>query len=231
MDDSIVTLRNTPITLDSDVGRQFVVDCVRAGEGLITDRELAEKYELDPPAWIAITKDVELGHAIRAERERRVLNGVAAREAAAKHFVKAPGILDQIMTDAGANPRHKIEAIKELRQTAIRENTERLPESERFIIKIDLSAGGGPIDLAVAGGATAPAGAARDLLAMTGAARTIAGVLPGPCHGAAAAVAGVLIAVAKLQHDGAKRVIVVGAPNDSVSCAVVLVLEPEGSHV
>ncbi len=50
MDDSIVTLRNTPITLDSDVGRQFVVDCVRAGEGLITDRELAEKYELDPPA-------------------------------------------------------------------------------------------------------------------------------------------------------------------------------------
>jgi len=147
MDDSIVTLRNTPITLDSDVGRQFVVDCVRAGEGLITDRELAEKYELDPPAWIAITNDVELGHAIRAERERRVLNGVAAREAAAKHFVKAPGILDQIMTDAGANPRHKIEAIKELRQTAIRENTERLPESERFIIKIDLSAGGGPIEV------------------------------------------------------------------------------------
>ena len=103
MDDSIVTLRNTPIALDSDVGRQFVVDCVRAGEGLITDRELAEKYELDPPAWIAITKDVELGHAIRAERERRVLNGVAAREAAAKHFVKAPGILDQIMTDANAS--------------------------------------------------------------------------------------------------------------------------------
>ena len=88
-----------------------------------------------------------LGHAVRAERERRVLNGVAAREAAAKHFVKAPGIFDQIMTDAGTNPRHKIEAIKELRQTAIRENTERLPESERFIIKIDLSAGGGPIEV------------------------------------------------------------------------------------
>ena len=137
----------TPQLPSTVTGRQFVVDCVRAGEGLITDRELAEKYELDPPAWIAITKDVELGHAIRAERERRVLNGAAAREAAAKHFVKAPGILDQIMTDAGANPRHKIEAIKELRQTAIRENTERLPESERFIIKIDLSAGGGPIEV------------------------------------------------------------------------------------
>ena len=26
MDDSIVTLRNTPITLDSDAGREFVVD-------------------------------------------------------------------------------------------------------------------------------------------------------------------------------------------------------------
>ena len=52
---------------------------------MITDRELAEKYELDPPAWIAITKDVELGHAIRAERERRVLNGVAVGLGAQTH--------------------------------------------------------------------------------------------------------------------------------------------------
>jgi hypothetical protein len=140
----VVVLRDTPIDLDSDVGHAFVVDCCRAGEGLLTDRELAEKWELAPPNWIAITKSAELGHAIRAERERRVLTGVAAREAAAKHFAKAPSILDQIMSDASSNPRHKIEAIRELRQTAIVDNADRPRESERFIIRIDLSGDGEP---------------------------------------------------------------------------------------
>jgi hypothetical protein len=110
-----VILRSIPIELTSDIGHAFVVDAKRAAEGLLSDRELAEKYELSPADWQSITKDVALGRAIRAERERRVLSGTAVREAAARHFVKAPGILDGIMTDAGANPRHKIEAIKELR--------------------------------------------------------------------------------------------------------------------
>ena len=143
----VVTLRSTPIDLNSDIGHRFIVDCVRAGEGLLTDKELAEIYELSPTDWQSITKDVALAHAIRAERDRRVRNGTAAREAAAKHFVKAPGILDQIMTDANSNPRHKIEAIKELRQTAIiGDNADRPADTEKFIIRIDLSAGGGPIE-------------------------------------------------------------------------------------
>ena len=142
----IVNLRSIPIDLNSDTGHQFVTDCTRAAEGLITDKELAEKYELSPADWQSITKDMALGRAIRAERERRVHNGTAAREAAAKHFVKAPGILDQIMTDAYSNPRHKIEAIRELRQTAIGDNTDRPTESDRFVIRIDLTAGGGGVE-------------------------------------------------------------------------------------
>jgi hypothetical protein len=138
----VVILRSTPIDLTSDVGHAFVVDATRAAEGLLTDKELAEKYELSPADWQAITKDVALGHAIRAERERRVRSGTAVREAAAKHLIKGPGILDQIMTDAQSNPRHKIEAFKELRQTAaIGDSAERLPESERFIIAINLGEG------------------------------------------------------------------------------------------
>src|SRR5215475_7803145 len=100
----VVILRSIPIDLTSDVGHAFVVDATRAAEGLLTDRELADKYELSPADWQDITKDRALGHAIRAERERRVRNGTAAREAAAKHFVKAPGILDVIMTNADSNP-------------------------------------------------------------------------------------------------------------------------------
>jgi len=143
----IVNLRSTPIDLNSDIGHQWVVDCTRAAEGLITDAELAEKWELSPADWQAIIKDKALGHAIRAERERRVRNGTAVREAAAKHLVKGPGILDQIMSGANSNPRHKIDAYKELRNTVVgSDSTERLPESERFIIHIDLTAGGGHVE-------------------------------------------------------------------------------------
>ena len=87
----VAILRSVPIDLTSELGRQFVVDCTRAGEGLITDKELQEIYELSPADWIGITKNVALGRAIRAERDRRVRNGTAAREAACKHLVKAPG--------------------------------------------------------------------------------------------------------------------------------------------
>lgn len=134
-------LRSAPVDLTSDEGSRFVVDCTRAAEGLITDKELQEIYELAPADWIAITKDQALGRAIRVERDRRVKTGVAAREAAAKYFVKAPSILDGIMTDQQSNPRHKIEAIKELRQTAIGDNADRPAQADRFIITIDLGEG------------------------------------------------------------------------------------------
>ena len=46
-----VILRGVAVELNSDVGRQFVIDCVRAAEGLITDKELAEIYEISPADW------------------------------------------------------------------------------------------------------------------------------------------------------------------------------------
>jgi hypothetical protein len=142
----VITLRSTPIDLLSDMGRQFVVDCTRAGEGLLTDSDLQSKYELSPLDWRNITKDTALMRAIQAERERRVLNGTAVREMAAKHLVKGPGILDSIMSDTYSNARHKIEAIGELRATAASSSTDRPAESERFIIRIDLTAGGGGVE-------------------------------------------------------------------------------------
>jgi hypothetical protein len=145
--DDIVNLRSIPIELNNDVGHQFVTDCTRAAEGLITDRELAEKYELSPADWQSITKDVALGRAIRAERERRVHNGTAAREAACKHFVKAPTILAGIMENQASNPRHIIEAAKEIRQVAAGGDSASHPtKSDMFIIKIDLTAGGGDVE-------------------------------------------------------------------------------------
>ena len=49
------------------------------------------------------------------------------------------------MTDGQSNPRHKIEAIKELRTTATVGSGDRPRETERFVIRIDFSAGGGDV--------------------------------------------------------------------------------------
>jgi hypothetical protein len=135
-----ITLHGALVELNSDLGREFTENCVRAGEGLIDDRELAELYELTPANFQVISKDTALIRAIRTVRDRRVRTGQAAREAAAKHFVKAPGILDRIMTDESSNDRHKIEAIRELRRTAIPENQNSQPDNGRFIIQINMGA-------------------------------------------------------------------------------------------
>ena len=145
MGGEIVNLSRTPIDITTDAGHAFVVDCTRAGEGLITDADLKEKYELSPADWRNITKDAALGRAVRAERERRMLDGTAARESAARHFVKAPTILAGIMESTDSNPRHVIEAAKEIRAVAAVGNADRPRESERFVIRIDLTAGGGEI--------------------------------------------------------------------------------------
>jgi len=133
----IIQLRS-PIDLGSDRGRAFIVDATRAGEGLLSDADLQEIYELSPEDLKTIAKDKATGRAIRDESARRVRNGSAAREAAAKHFVKAPAVLDQIMTDADSNPRHKIEAIKELRATANGGSEKGPAPGELFSIVINL---------------------------------------------------------------------------------------------
>jgi hypothetical protein len=135
----IIKLHNGPIDLTSDEGNRFIVDATRAGEGLITDKDLQEKYELSAADLRAIAKDPAIGKAIRAERERRMLNGRAARELAAKAFVKGPAVLEQIMTGA-ESPKHKIDAIRELRATATGGGDEQQRTGEKFSIVINLGA-------------------------------------------------------------------------------------------
>ena len=139
-------LNGVEVELSSDIGHQFVVDCTRAAEGLFGDKELAEIYEISPADWQNIVKNAALGRAIRAERDRRVLNGTAVREAASRHFIKAPTILDRIMSDEQANMRHRVDAIKEMRAIATPEKQNSAAQGDRFVIKIDLTAGGGGVE-------------------------------------------------------------------------------------
>src|SRR5262249_1772093 len=116
--DETVVLRGVSIPLASDVGGAFISDCSRNRERLLSDQRLCEKYGLTIDAWAKIAKNQALRLAVDTEHERRISNGDAAREAAAKFFTKAPEVLDTILQDQRANPRHRIEAAKELRATA-----------------------------------------------------------------------------------------------------------------
>jgi hypothetical protein len=137
----VITLHGGVPDLNTDAGHAFVVDATRAAEGLISDAELQRKYELSPLDFQAIAKDSALIRAIQIERERRVLSGVAVREAAAKHHVAAPRILGGILENELSSPRHVIEAAKELRATANGNGDSDSPtKGELFSIVINLGA-------------------------------------------------------------------------------------------
>jgi hypothetical protein len=137
MSDTVI-LGGVEVELTSDIGRAFVIDCVRCAESLLTDKELVARYEISPADWSAIANDAALGRAIRAERDRRVRNGTAAKEMASKHFVKAPTILDRIMSDEQLNARHRVDAIKEMRAIAAPEKSNSPAQNDRFHIVINL---------------------------------------------------------------------------------------------
>jgi hypothetical protein len=137
-DDASVILRGVSIPLASDVGGAFITDCSRNRERLFSDQQICEKYGLTMNAWAEIAQKQAVRLAVNAEHERRTFNGDAAREAAAKFFTKAPEVLDTILQDQRASPRHRIEAARELRATANTGAERTSNTSDRFIITIDL---------------------------------------------------------------------------------------------
>jgi len=140
LDDEIIILRGIAVPLESDVGRAFISDAARNSEGILNDGQITEKYGLTIETWRQLVKNKPLARAVHRERERRVRTGVAAQEAAAELFARAPAVLGEIMDNPYSSPRYKIEAIRELRQTAIGADSERAESTaEKFSITIILS--------------------------------------------------------------------------------------------
>jgi hypothetical protein len=133
-------LRGVEVSLESEVGRAFIVDCTRYLENSLSGDDIKGKYELSDDAWERLSQNVALLDAVRAERERRVVNGTAAREAAQRHFAKAPEILNRILVSEEVAPRHRIEAARELRQAAGHDPDIPLAQKEKVTITINLGA-------------------------------------------------------------------------------------------
>jgi hypothetical protein len=132
-----LVLRGVKVDVNSDVGHQFAIDCTRFVEGLVTEVQLRKKYALDDREWEALADHEELQRAVGAQKERRIRSGEAAREKAAALFVEAPAVLGGIMSDTAASPRHRVDAIRELRACAGGAEDTTKTDKERFIIRIN----------------------------------------------------------------------------------------------
>jgi hypothetical protein len=138
-DDGSVTLRGIEVPVNSDVGAAFTVDCCRHVENLLTADALKAKYALNEEAWQALGENTALQLAVGAQKERRIRNGDAAREKAQALFLAAPDVLSAIVNDVSMAPRHRIDACRELRATAVAGSEAGAPadERERFHIVIN----------------------------------------------------------------------------------------------
>jgi hypothetical protein len=133
-----IVLRGYTIDIESDVGAAFVLDVCRHIESLLTAEQLRAKYDLtDDEAYTGLSENRPLQRAIAAAKVRRIHDGSASREKAQHKFVVAPDMLDAIIRDPGSSPRHKTDAIRELRACAARNEAATAAERERFVIRID----------------------------------------------------------------------------------------------
>jgi hypothetical protein len=121
-ENDVIILHDETIDLASNTGRELTADCTRAAENLISDDDLRAKRELSPSDLESLTR-CKAVKAFRNERERRVRSGLAAREAAAGYFVKAPQILLNLIAGGEAGTPNV---------------------GPNFLIRIDLTVSGAP---------------------------------------------------------------------------------------
>ena len=104
MDDPISLIEN----------HDFIADCARYAEGLLSEQDVKKKHHFDDDTWTRLGENDALVEAIEAEKTRRIRNGSTKRERAQQLVLKAPDVLGEIMLDASASPKHRIDASKTL---------------------------------------------------------------------------------------------------------------------
>jgi hypothetical protein len=125
---------------------EFIEDMARYSSGVLTEAQVKRKYRrFDDDIWEKLGSDDQLVDAIDARKLERIRDGRTKRELAQLHVVEAPRTLNDIMLSPAVSPRTKIDAAKTLDGLAAT-GPEAVQPVDRFIIRIDLSAGTGDAD-------------------------------------------------------------------------------------
>jgi len=118
--------------------QSFIEDLARFAEGVISEKQVRQKYHLfDESTWVALNDDA-LVERIELEKIRRIRSGQAKREKAQSLIVQAVDILGQIALDPKENARHRIDASKTLDSFADPGPTHAPDSGERYRIIINL---------------------------------------------------------------------------------------------
>ena len=126
---------------------EFIADCCRYAEGVASEQQIKKKWRFDDKTWEALGADDALVEAIELEKTRRIRSGAAKREKAQQLIVQAVDVLGGIALDPKANARHRIDASKTLDAFADPGPAKAPDSGDRFIIRIDLTAGGNKDDV------------------------------------------------------------------------------------
>jgi len=103
---------------------EFVSDCCRYNEGILSEAAVRDKWRFDAATWELLGNDDELVRAIEEAKVHRVRSGAAKRERAQQHIVRGVDVLSQIMDDPQANARSRVDSIKALDALADRQRNE-----------------------------------------------------------------------------------------------------------
>jgi hypothetical protein len=131
----VVDLKGLPAHLENDL--EFIADCCRFAEKLLTEAQVRKKYRLPDDVWEKLGDDDKLVEKIEAEKIRRIRDGSSKRERAQMLVVRAPDVLAGILGDPDANPRHRIDSAKALDDFAAN-GPAAAPTGDRFQITINL---------------------------------------------------------------------------------------------
>jgi len=130
-------IANSPTSLINN--SELISDMARFSEGIVSQQAIRKKWPafVTDEMWDAFGSNDQFVDAIEAERARRTRLGARAREQAQQAFEKCPPALEKIIDDKNANPRHVVEASRELRAIA-NVGPEAQPTAERYVIQINL---------------------------------------------------------------------------------------------
>jgi hypothetical protein len=133
----VVDLHGQQMRFEDDP--DFVSDLCRYAEGIFSEQDVRKKHLLSADTWERLGSNDKLVEAIEAEKIRRIRNGSTKRERAQQLVVQAPTVLGDIMLDASASPKHRIDSAKALDAFAAN-GPEAAPATDRFQITINLGA-------------------------------------------------------------------------------------------
>ena len=121
--------------------QELVEDLARYADGILTEKQVRQRWHLaNDEVWTSLGTDESFVERVELEKTRRIRSGATKRELAQLRVVRAPEVLDQILSNERASPRHRIDAAKALDDLAGFAPQRPGVEQDRVVIKIDLSA-------------------------------------------------------------------------------------------